>query len=411
MRPLSNARAALIGKPLGHSYSKQIHEKFGYSYDLCETEPEDLGALLRSGKYAGFNVTIPYKKEVIKHLDGLDEVARETGAVNTVKVRNTGLFGYNTDAYGLEFLLRTEGFDVAGKKVMVLGTGGTSHTARYVLKKLGAAEIITVGRTSPVNYENCYAVEGVKMILNATPVGMYPDTDGCPIDPARFPSLEGVADVIYNPLNTALVRKARSLGIKACGGLKMLVAQAVRSAEIFTDAKISPAEAEKVYREVRNNSCGVVFIGMPGSGKTTLGRLTAGITGKEFIDTDEEIEKRFGKSIGRIFAEDGEEVFRKAEEDAICAAAKKRSAVVSTGGGAVLRDSNRFAIRENSMVIAVERRVETLEVSGRPLSRSREKLMEMERVRMPIYRDLADFRINNDGDINSALEKIKEFLL
>ncbi|MBP5308695.1 MAG: shikimate kinase, partial [Clostridia bacterium] len=304
-----------------------------------------------------------------------------------------------------------EGIDVRGKTVMFLGPGGTSRTAEVVLKRRGAKEIIKVGRNSPVNYANCYLVKGVRAIVNTTPVGMYPDVEGCPIDVSRFDGLESVVDVVYNPLNTLLVRKAGELGVKASGGLLMLVAQAVRSAEIFTGEVFGEGTIEKLFKETRNRACGVAFIGMPGSGKTTLVKMTPELLGKKFTDTDAEAEKIAGKTVEEIFASDGEKVFRDLETEAIRAAAQEKNAVISTGGGAVIREDNRMKLKENSVVIRVVRRVENLCASGRPLSSSIENLRKLESQREPIYRDLADFSVNNDGEISAAFEKIKEFLL
>ena len=406
----AGVRAALIGKPLGHSYSKTVHEKLGYPYDLLEVDEKDIEKLLRSEKYTGFNVTVPYKKTVIPLLDELDPSAAEVGAVNTIKVRKRRLIGYNTDVYGMEKMLAASGINLYGKTVMILGTGGTSLTARAVCRRGGAREVIVVGRTSPVNYVNCYTKTGVDVIINTTPVGMYPHDEDCPIRVDAFKGLEGVADVIYNPFRTALVRNALALGIKATGGLKMLVEQAVRAAEIFTDGFISDVVSDRIYREILFSACGVAFIGMPGSGKTALGKYTAELLGKKFIDTDSEIEKRCGKSIPEIFAEDGEEYFRKIESEAIADAASERNAVISTGGGAVLREENRYALLKNSVIINVERRIDALEKSGRPLSSSTEKLAAMYAERCPIYRDLGDFCINNDGSIAQAQQKIKEIV-
>ncbi|MBP5193724.1 MAG: shikimate 5-dehydrogenase [Clostridia bacterium] len=403
-------RAALIGKPLGHSYSKLIHEKFGYGYDLVETDERDLEKLLRSGEYTGFNVTVPYKKTVIPLLDELDPSAAEVGSVNTIKARKRRLIGYNTDVYGMEKMLAHAGINLYGRTVMILGTGGTSLTATKVSRRGGAKDVIVVGRNSPVNYENCYLRKGVNVIINATPVGMFPSDEESPIRVEDFKELEGVADAIYNPLRTKLVRNALAEGVRATGGLKMLVEQAVRAAEIFTDGFISDGVADKIYREIRSASCGVAFIGMPGSGKTTLGKAAAKLLKKKFIDTDEEIEKRCGKSIPEIFGQDGEEYFRKVESEVIADAAKERNAVVATGGGAVLREENRYMLRKNSVIINVERKLENLERDGRPLSSSEEKLAAMYRERYPIYRDLGDFCIENDGSVKQAEEKIKEIL-
>lgn len=403
-------RAALIGKPLGHSYSREIHERLGYPYDLKEVDEGDLSALLSSGVYDGFNVTIPYKKTVMPLLDSVDGIAKKIGAVNTVKVRNRQLFGYNTDAYGLEYLMKKEGISLNDKTVMILGTGGTSLTAGAVAERLGAKEIVTVGRSSPVNYESCYNVKGVSVIINTTPVGMYPNVEAPLVQLSRFEGLESVVDVIYNPLRTRLLIEARGLGLKTAGGLKMLVAQAVRSAEIFTDTVLGDGCIEGLYRQIALEKCNVVLIGMPGAGKSTLGRLLAEELKKPFTDVDSVAEELAGKPVQRIIEEDGERAFREIESNALHLALKK-GGVIATGGGCVLSKKNRQAILSNSIIAHIERDADKLSVEGRPLSSSTSALEMLQAERMPIYCDLADFSIKNNGGILSALSALKEKLL
>ncbi len=403
-------RAALIGKPLGHSYSKDIHEKLGYSYDLLEVEKQDIKGLLRSGGYVGFNVTIPYKKEMIKYLDEIDDNALSVGAVNTVFVRNGRLIGYNTDILGMEYLIKSNGFNLKDKRVMILGTGGTSLTANTVCMRANAKEIITVGRSAVINYENCYAYANVDYIINTTPVGMSPNENACPIEVERFTNLEGVIDVIYNPFKTDLVIRARAMGVKAVGGLQMLVAQAVYAAEIFTQNPFKTQVIDQIYKQIRLEKYGVAFIGMPSSGKTTLAKNIAQFTGKPHIDTDCEIAKLAKKTVPKIFMEDGEFAFRNMESRVVAEFLNK-NAVVSTGGGAVLKKENAFKIARNSVVVLVERDVEKLSLEGRPLSTSYEKLKIMQSERMPFYRVLADFCVDNNGEIDSAAQAIREILL
>ena len=244
-------RAALIGKPLGHSYSKIIHERLGYGYDLVELDECEILPLLKGQKYNGFNVTIPYKKTVMPLLDFISDEAREIGSVNTVVVRNSRLFGYNTDYYGLEYLVNDAGIDMVGKSVLILGTGGTSATSKVLCRKLGASKITVVGRSSTINYSNCYKCTDVQIVINTTPVGMYPNVDEIPIDLSLFPLLEGVIDVVYNPLNTDLLLQAKALGVKCAGGLKMLVAQAVFASELFTDSKYEAGLIDKLFKEIQ----------------------------------------------------------------------------------------------------------------------------------------------------------------
>lgn len=403
-------RACLIGKPLGHSYSKLIHERLGYPYDLVEVEAEEIAGVLRSGKYEGFNVTIPYKKEVIKHLDELDPSAAEIGAVNTVKVRNRRLIGYNTDFLGLKYMLESEGIEVKDKSVMILGTGGASATCVAVCKSMGAGEITVVGRSSPVNYQNCYDKTDVQIIFNATPVGMHPLSDACPIEVERFPSLTNAVDLIYNPAQTEFLRRARACGAVGTGGLKMLVAQAVFASQIFRDTTVDKAFIQQAMKEVRLKTSSIALIGMPGSGKTTVGKLLSEALGKQFIDTDEQIERTTGKSIPQIFSDDGEKVFRDIEQAQVSVAFKHPS-VIATGGGAILREANVRAITRNSVVIWLDRPVESLPLNGRPLSSSLSALNEMYSQRMPIYRDLGDIYIKNDATPEQAVAKILEQLL
>lgn len=403
-------RAALIGKPLGHSYSKLIHEKLGTEYDLLEIEKGDIAPLLKSGKYGGFNVTIPYKREVFSVLDEVDPLAEKIGAVNTVCVRNRRLIGYNTDVLGLEYMLRRADINLKDKTVMILGTGGTSRTANAAAERAGAKKVITVGRTSPVNYENCYGFQDVQVIINTTPVGMYPNTCGCPININGFKNLSAVADVIYNPLNTRLILDAKGRGLKASGGLSMLVSQAVYASALFYGQPAKEEQIERIIREIRTLSCGITLIGMPGSGKSTLGKMVAEYFNKQFTDTDKTVESAAGKSIPEIFNNDGEGVFRDLETQAVLSAAAKRNAVIATGGGAVLREENRRAMKENSVVILIERSAEKLSTFERPLSYGLEAVKKIERERMPIYRDLADFCISNEGNIEDAFDRIKEIL-
>ncbi len=403
-------RAALLGKPLGHSYSKVIHEALGYGYDLVEVEPENLKNILLSEKYGGFNITIPYKKTVMQYLDALDETALAIGSVNTVKKWDGILTGYNTDILGLEYLLKANGISLCGQTVMILGTGGTSLTAQAACKRARAKEVIVVGRSSPVNYQNCVERKDVTVIINATPVGMYPEEMACPIDVDAFPNLTGVADVIYNPLNTVLVTNARNKKIPAVGGLQMLVAQAVYASQIFTGEEADDCLIEKLVKKVRAKECGIVFVGMPGSGKSTLAKLLAKSTGKELVDTDKLVEKLAGITIPAIFDKHGEQYFRKLEQYAVQIAVEKRNAIIATGGGAILCKANRDLLRSNAVCLHIKRDIKKLTSKGRPLSSSADKIKELEQFRMPIYCEIADFTIDNNAAIDGALSQIKEIL-
>lgn len=405
-------RFALLGKTLGYSYSKDIHQKFGYDYDLLEVEEKDFSKVLKNGSYDGFNVTVPYKKEVVKHLDFIDDNARTIGSVNTVVVRNRKLFGYNTDFLGLEYLISSEGVVINGKSVLILGTGGTCSTAKAVCEKLGAKKIVVVGRTSTVNYQNCYENLDVEVLINTTPVGTYPNTQESLIDVNRFLYLESVIDVVYNPLKTQLILNAEQRGIKAVCGLKMLVAQAVFSAQLFTNKTYPKNIIEEIYKQVKIDRSAIVFIGMPSSGKTTVGRELAKRMGREFFDIDEVVTSLSGKTPEQIILSDGEEFFREVEAKVLkIITSQNRTAVISVGGGAILKEENRESLKRNSIIIHVERDLEKLSLSGRPLSKSVDNLKILEEQRMPIYCDLADFSVDNNQSIEETLRQVEEKLV
>lgn len=296
----------LIGKTLKHSYSKIIHGELGnYDYDLYEIAPENLKEFVLSGKLKGYNVTIPYKKDIIPYLDEVDELALKIGAVNTVVEKDGKRYGFNTDFLGMKYMLSRAGITLKDKVVMLLGSGGTSNTANAVVLSDGAKEVIKVSRTGEVNYQNCFERKDVEVIINTTPVGMFPNNYESPLSISGFPNLIGVADVIYNPNLTALTAQAKERGIKYANGLPMLVAQAKYAMELFLDKTVSDSVIEKVLSKLEKETLNIVLIGMPGSGKTTVGKALAELLGREFIDTDLEIEKRENRDIPLIFKENG----------------------------------------------------------------------------------------------------------
>ena len=326
-------RCGLIGRRLGHSYSCQIHHALAdYSYELWELEPEELAGFLEKRDFAGINVTIPYKEQVIPYLDELSETARAIGAVNTVVNRNGRLVGDNTDLPGMLALIRRMRLTLAGKKVLILGTGGTSKTARAAAAQLHAAEIYRVsrcGRGDAITYQQAAAEHGdAACIINTTPCGMYPDVDACPVDLEDFPRLEGVVDAVYNPLRTDLVLNAQRRGIPAEGGLYMLAAQAAYAGALFRGCTASQAEIDRAYHTVRRQMENIVLIGMPTSGKTTVGQLLSQRTGKTFMDTDAMVEQAVGMTIPAYFAAEGESAFRQREQEAV-APAPQRAARLS----------------------------------------------------------------------------------
>lgn len=406
----------LIGERLGHSYSKVIHEALGeYSYELCEVARDELDAFFEKKDFAAINVTIPYKQTVIPHLYYIDEAARAIGAVNTVVNRCGRLYGYNTDFSGMIGLIERLGISLLGKKVAILGTGGTSHTARAVAAALLAGEIITVSRRASegvIDYAELYEkYTDVDIIINTTPVGMYPNCYDTPIDVSKFPRLSGVIDAVYNPLRTRLVYEARRLGIKAEGGLYMLVLQAVRAAEIFLDKKLDPSFTERIFEKLSGDKENIVLIGMPACGKSTVGRIIADRLGRELIDTDDLIVRNVGRSIPEIFAESGETVFRDYESSAVKEAAAEGGRVIATGGGAILRPENVMALGLSGRLFFIDRPLEKLcPTADRPLSSDRAAIEKRYRERYPRYCEAADVHTDGDGTPNEVAERIiKEF--
>lgn len=396
----------LLGRKLGHSFSPQIHGFLGdYGYDLVEAEPEDVESVLRSGKYRGLNVTIPYKKTVIPFLDELSPVARRLGAVNTIVRREDGtLVGHNTDAYGFASMARRSGIDFAGKKALVLGSGGASVTARAVLEELGANAVI-ISRNGEDNYDNLDRHADAGVIVNATPVGMYPQVDAQPLSLRDFPKLEGVLDVIYNPARTNLLMEAEGLGIPGWNGLWMLVAQAKESAEWFTGSAIPEEKIQEIYDILRLQTENLVLVGMPGSGKTTIGRLLAEATGKTFVDADTELEKMAGSPITQIIPREGEQAFRDLEIRVLAELGKRSGTVIATGGGCVTREENYKSLHRCGRIVWLKRDVDSLPTQGRPLSR-KGSLREMLEKREPLYRRFADFSVDNNGTPEEPLREI-----
>lgn len=403
-------KCGLLGRKLGHSYSPQIHNLLGdYSYILFEKEPEELENFLRNGDFSGLNVTIPYKKEVIPYLSELSPTAKKMGCVNTVLRRSDGtLYGHNTDYFGFTSLVRHAGLSVTGKKVLVLGSGGASNTAVAALKDLGASPVV-ISRSGENNYGNLHLHRDAAAIVNATPVGMYPNTGVSPIDLALFPHLEGVLDVIYNPARTQLLLDAEKLGIPRENGLWMLVAQAKEAAEVFTGGKISDEVIEKIYRELSHQMKNIVLIGMPGCGKSTIGTLLAEKLGRTLADADEKIISLAGKSIPDIFAQDGEPTFRDWETKALAELGKQSGLVIATGGGCVTQKRNYPLLHQNGYLVWLERDCSVLPTDGRPLSQAND-LGKMYAARKPLYEAFADIRVENTGTPEETAQKIQDAL-
>ena len=405
-------KCGLLGRKLGHSYSPQIHGLLGdYSYDLFEKEPEELASFLKNGDFTGINVTIPYKKDVIPYLDALSPAAQKIGSVNTIVRRADGsLFGHNSDYFGFVSLVKHSGIAVEGKKVLVLGSGGTSNMVVTALKDLGAAPVV-ISRSGESNYGNLHLHSDASVIVNATPVGMYPNTGVSPIDLNRFPKLDGVLDVIYNPAKTQLLLDAESLGIPHENGLWMLVAQAKEASEYFTGKKLSDDMIARIHHKLSRQMKNIVLIGMPGCGKSTIGTLLAETLGRTFVDADAQIVQMAGKSIPEIFAQDGEDAFRQWESDALAHLGKQSGLVIATGGGCVTRQRNYPALHQNGSIVWLERDLSLLPTDGRPLSQSN-RLEEMYAVRKPLYEAFADVRVANTGSpedtVTEILSKLEE---
>ncbi len=396
----------LLGERLGHSFSPQIHEALaGYSYRLLPTPPDEVEALFRRREFKGLNVTIPYKQTVIPLCDEVDPRAAAIGAVNTVVNRDGKLTGYNTDIDGLIYLARRTGVDMAEKKVVVLGSGGTSHTACAAAKELGAKEIVVVSRRGENNYENISRHGDAQVLINTTPVGMFPNAGVSPVSLEIFPRLTGVLDVVYNPLLTALVMGAEARGIPCSCGLPMLVAQAKRAAEWFTGEDIPDDRLEAVIAGLTAQVRNVVLIGMPGCGKSAIGRSLARRLGKEFVDLDHLITQRAGKSIPEIFVREGEDTFRSLESTLVREAGARTGCVISTGGGVVTRKENYPPLHQNGVIVHITRALALLPKDGRPVSQSTD-LRELWARREPLYTAFADLTIANDGTIDGAAEKI-----
>lgn len=399
-------KCGLLGRVLGHSYSPQIHSCLGsYPYALFEKEPEEVGDFLKCGDFTGLNVTMPYKKAVMGFLDQLSPVAEKMGCVNTIVRREDGsLFGHNSDYFGFLSLVRHSGISVAGKKALVLGSGGASNTAVHVLEDLGSQPIV-ISRSGENNYGNLFLHRDASLIVNTTPVGMYPHTGTAPVDLGQFPHLEGVLDVVYNPARTQLLLDAEALGIPNENGLWMLVAQAKESAEYFTGRKIDDSVIGSIHHRLRTQMGNIVLIGMPGCGKSTIGAALAERLNRTLADADEVIVSLAGKSIPDIFAQDGEDVFRSWENKALEELGKQSGLVIATGGGCVTRRENYPLLHQNGAIFYLQRDLRLLPKEGRPLSLEN-SLELMYQARKPLYEAFADFTVDNGGTPEDTVNAI-----
>ena len=403
MDKMNLGKYCLIGKTLKHSLSPEIYKGFGLDgYSLVELEDKKaLEKFITDNSYHGFNVTIPYKQEIMKYLKGISEEASSIGAVNTVVRKEDGLYGYNTDILGIEHAIKLAGIKLEGQVVAILGTGGTSKTAKYLAEKHNAKEIIVVSRKGPINYKNIYDYKDINVIINTTPVGMYPNGDGVPIDITKFKKLTGVYDAIYNPLTTNLVREAKKRNIPSDNGLSMLVEQGREAMVIYGIAPKN--DAQSVINSIKKEMYNIVLIGMPGCGKSTIGKALADLMKRPFYDTDDEIIKIEDTSIPVIFKEKGEKYFRDLESKVISSVGNLKGSIISLGGGAVLKEENRNILARNGIIVYIKRDIEKLEIDGRPLSQSN-NLSDMLKQREPIYKTFSTYTVENNGELEKAIK-------
>lgn len=404
-------RCGLLGKTLGHSYSPQIHAQLGdYSYELFEKQPEELENFLRHGEFDALNVTIPYKKAVLPYCAVLSDAVKAIGSANTLVRQPDGtLFADNTDAFGFSCIADECGVDIAGKKALVFGSGGASVTTQYVLKTRGAREVLVISRSGEHNYETLDKNTDAEILVNTTPLGMYPNNGASPVDLTRFPRCAAVLDVVYNPARTALLLQAEALGIPHAGGLLMLVAQAKRASELFTGSAIADTRIGEIYRTLAVQMQNIVLVGMPGCGKSSIGTLLAEKLDRPFLDADAEIEKAAGMPIPDFFKLYGEAAFRDLESRVLAELGKRSGAVIATGGGAVLREENYAALHQNSTIVWLTRDLARLPIDGRPVSQAT-SLDALFAARKTRYERFADHIIDNNGAPDETVRAILEAL-
>ena len=401
----------LLGEKLGHSYSPAIHAMLAdYDYRLYEKTPGELADFLLRGGWDGLNVTIPYKKAVMPYCAELSDTARRCGSVNTLlRLPGGAIRGENTDAYGFSYQLQSLGFDPAGKKCVIFGSGGASATVRAVLAEKGAGEIVTVSRSGGDNYENLARHADAAFVVNATPAGMFPHNGGAAASLAPFTRCEAVADLIYNPARTALLMEAERLGIPCANGLGMLAAQAKRSAELFLGTDIPDGEIARIEEKLSREMQNIVLIGMPGCGKSTVGKLLAEALGREFCESDALVEREAALSIPELFRREGEEGFRKRETAALAELGKLSGAVIATGGGCVTRQENYPLLHQNGVIVRLQRQLDRLPREGRPISLQSD-IGELYERRRPFYERFADLSISNDGTPEETVRAIMDKL-
>jgi shikimate dehydrogenase len=401
----------LIGEKLGHSYSKVIHEKLGfYEYELFPLQESKLGPFLKGKEWQGLNVTIPYKKAVIPFCDSLSAAAQKIGSINTlVRHADGSVHGDNTDFSGFLAMAEKAKISFVDKKVLVLGSGGTSLTAQTAVREKGGTPVV-ISRDGENNYENLFRHKDADIIVNTTPLGMYPNTEASPVDLTHFPNCSAVLDVVYNPFYTRLLLQADALGIPNIGGLHMLVAQAKKACEIFTGQSIADNKIDDIRNDIQKSLMNIVLIGMPSSGKSTIGKRLAAALNMNFVDTDEAIKKSIGMPIPTFFEKFGEAEFRKLEAQEAQALGKERQQVIATGGGIIKNFENYARLKQNGMIVFLQRDLHLLSTKGRPLSKDRAALKELYEERIHLYQHFADYTINSNGSIENAVNAIRKAL-
>ena len=404
---MKKIKCGLLGEHLGHSFSPQIHRELAdYSYELFEMPVEEVPAFLKSDRFDAMNVTIPYKKTVMPYLEEITDEARRIGSVNTIThLPGGGLRGDNTDYFGFSYMIDKSGIKIEGKKVLVLGSGGASETARTVCADRGAREVIVISRNGKNNYSNLSKHTDAEVIVNTTPVGMYPKNGVAAVELSEFPALEGVLDMIYNPARTKFLLDAERLGIPHINGLCMLVAQAKRACEIFLDTKIPDSEIDRITSIIAAETGNLILIGMPGCGKSTLGELLSEKLGRDVVDTDAMIVEKAGMTIPEIFAKFGESYFRALEHACVCEAGKQSGKIIATGGGVVTRKENYEPLHQNGVIFYINRKIDKLPTDGRPISQTTD-LRELYNRRLPLYRAFGDKEVGNDRPIKEMVCEI-----
>lgn len=405
-------RYGLLGEKLGHSFSPQIHSVFGdYEYKLFPVAPDEIETFFAKREFDGINVTIPYKQTVIPYCQFISPIAERLHSVNTITVLPNGaLYGDNTDYQGFLVMLQKANISVKGKKVLVLGNGGSSHTACAVCEDEGASVVVVISRSGKDNYDNLHLHSDANILINTTPVGMYPNNGKSPVNLSDFPNCEAVADLIYNPQKTALLLQAEKIGLNYVNGMTMLVAQASVSSEQFTGIRIEDSMVEKAVKTVSSSMQNIVLIGMPGCGKSTIGKVLSKILNKHFFDSDEIITKLFEKSPSVIIKTEGEASFREKESNVIFETGKTTASIISTGGGVILNEKNMENLRQNGNIIFIDRSLDQLETSGRPLSNGVNALQSLYEYRIPLYKKYADYIVNGNGSIHETVNQILNYL-